>query len=63
MKDLVKGTIRQIQRAKIREPRDDQSVGPCQWSKTGWAIVECDGCCTCQPAKAPALTSPNGDTP
>lgn len=43
----------QIQRAKIREPREDQHIGPCHWSKTGWAIVNSDGCCTCQPAKGP----------
>jgi hypothetical protein len=53
MSDLVKSWRRQIQRAKIQKPRDDQRVEPCHWSKTGWAIVEQDGCCTCQPAKAP----------
>lgn len=57
MTDLVKETIRQIKRAKIRLPREDQRVEPCHWSKTGWAIVDSDGCCTCQPALAPARCS------
>lgn len=55
MTDLAKETIRQMKRAKIREPNDNQSVGPCHWSKTGWAIVESDGCCTCQPARSPVV--------
>lgn len=63
MSDLVKETRSQIQRAKIREPRDDQRVEPCHWSKTGWAIVESDGCCTCKPAKAPALSPAEGNSP
>lgn len=54
MSDIAKSTLRHIKRAKIREPLDGQSVGPCHWSKTGWAIVESDGCCTCKPARAPA---------
>jgi hypothetical protein len=53
MNDLVKETIRQIKAAKIVEPSSDQRIERCQWSRTGWAVVESDGRCTCQPAKAP----------
>lgn len=44
---------RKIKRAKLREPGPDQYVDECHWSKTGWAIWNKDGSCTCQPAKAP----------
>lgn len=53
MSDLAKQWAREMRRAKIREPRDDQYVGPCHWSKTGWGIWNKDGCCTCQLAKPP----------
>jgi hypothetical protein len=56
MTDLAKVWLRDMRRTKIREPRDDQRVESCHWSKTGWAIVESDGCCTCQPAKAPTFS-------
>src|SRR3990167_8219328 len=45
--------LRQIKRAKIRDPCPGQYVDRCQYSKTGWAIWDGDGACTCQPAKAP----------
>lgn len=59
----TRGLIRSIKRAKIREPLDGQSVGPCHWSKTGWAIVDSDGCCTCKPARKPGVVgSPRGQS-
>jgi len=45
--------IREIRRAKIGQPGPNQYVGPCQWSRTGWAIWNKGGVCTCRPAEAP----------
>jgi hypothetical protein len=52
---LIKETIRQIRTAKIEEPVGDQYVDTCQWSRTGWAIWNKDGGCTCRPAKKPQI--------
>jgi len=58
VQDIVESTVNQIKRAKIRKPAGtNEFVGPCHWSKTGWAIWRRDGnteSCTCQPAKKPS---------
>lgn len=43
---------REIGRAPICEPILDEYVGPCHWSRTGWAIWR-DGGCSCRPAVRP----------
>jgi hypothetical protein len=48
---LIMGS--EMQRVKIREPRPDQYVEKCHFSKTGWAIWNKDGVCTCVPANKP----------
>ena len=48
--------IREIMRRKIQTPRPDQHVARCHFSKTGWAIWNCDGICTCVPARKPEAT-------
>jgi hypothetical protein len=48
--------LRKIKREKIREPGPDQYVDQCHYSKTGWAIWDKGGACTCKPAKRPRLT-------
>jgi hypothetical protein len=45
--------LRRIRRKKIREPGPNQYVDQCHYSKTGWAIWNKEGGCTCEPAKAP----------
>lgn len=45
--------IRSIRRTKIQTPRPDQYVDHCHFSKTGWAIWNANGGCTCVPAKRP----------
>jgi hypothetical protein len=45
--------IRRLNRKKIREVQPGQYVGPCYFSKTGWAICNTGGGCTCEPAKKP----------
>ncbi len=50
---VVKRTIREIERRKIEKPENGQTVGLCHWSKTGYAIYNPDGSCTCKPARKP----------
>lgn len=45
--------LRQIRRIKIAQPRPDQYVDRCHYSKTGWGIWNAKGGCTCQPARRP----------
>jgi hypothetical protein len=45
--------IRRLNRKKIREPGPGQHVAECHFSKTGWAICNDDGGCTCEPARKP----------
>lgn len=42
-----------LKREKIQTPGPGQYVDRCHFSKTGWAIWNADGACTCKPAKAP----------
>lgn len=48
--------MRQLNREKITEPGPDQYVDGCHWSKTGWAIWNKDGGCTCRPARKPTAS-------
>lgn len=52
--EFVERMVREIANAEIREPGDGESVGPCHWSRTGWAVKEADGSCTCKPASVPS---------
>lgn len=45
--------LRRIRREKIVTPGPGQYVDRCHYSKTGWAVWNRDGACTCKPAKAP----------
>ena len=45
--------IREIKRAKIIEPSEGEHVGPCGYSKTGWAVWNDRRSCTCKPTKKP----------
>lgn len=45
--------IREIKRRKLVVPKDGQQVGPCHYSKTGWAAWDERRSCTCQPVKKP----------
>lgn len=45
--------LRRIRREKITEPGPDQYVDQCHYSKTGWAVWNKDGSCTCKPARKP----------
>lgn len=53
--EIVQRTVREIKRAKIRTPDLSlgESVMQCHWSRTGWAVQNADGSCTCQPTNAP----------
>lgn len=51
--DISARFIREMRRAKICEPTDGEYVDECPYSKTGWAIWEKGGGCTCRPAKQP----------
>jgi hypothetical protein len=51
--ELVAELIREINTRPITEPAPGQYVDQCGYSKTGWAIREADGSCTCMPARAP----------
>lgn len=53
MLETVDAFVRQIKRRKIEVPGSGQYVDRCHYSKTGWAIWNADGACTCRPAKAP----------
>lgn len=44
---------------KTQMPAADQYVDECPFSKTGWAIWNKKGGCTCAPAKAPSPLSPS----
>ncbi len=48
--------VRRLKRAPIVTPGPDQYVDRCHYSKTGWAVWDKDGACTCKPAKAPPQT-------
>jgi hypothetical protein len=57
--ELIKDTqrmIRQIRREPIIEPGPGQYVDRCDFSKTGWAVWNADGGCTCKPARARPAT-------
>jgi len=58
--DLIAETRRMVAEAKICQPGLGQRVERCHWSRTGWAVVESDGRCTCQPAEAPIETDCKG---
>lgn len=45
--------LRQIKRKKLVTPKDGEHIGPCHFSKTGWAVWKSDRSCTCQPVKRP----------
>lgn len=51
--ESVEAFLRRIRREKIVAPVGDQYVDRCHYSKTGWAVWEKDGACTCKPAKKP----------
>ena len=61
---FIEDFIREIETAPIRDIRDlaaDEHVGPCHYSRTGYAIQKLDGACTCEPAEPPNM-SPKGDS-
>lgn len=48
--------IREIKRKRYVKPTADERVGPCHYSKSGWAVwrKEARGAsCTCLPARKP----------
>ena len=49
---MIRETRWQIANAPLCEPSEDQYVDACQWSRTGYAVYEADGRCTCQPTLA-----------
>jgi hypothetical protein len=51
--DSTQRIIRDIKRAKIVEPGEGEKVGPCHYSKTGWAVWSERRNCTCRPTKKP----------
>lgn len=44
---------RRLKREKIVVPGPHQYVDSCNYSKTGWAVWNVGGGCTCHPAKKP----------
>jgi hypothetical protein len=53
MTEEDKRYFRSLNRRKIVTPGPGQHVGECQFSKTGFAVWNDDGGCTCNPAKKP----------
>lgn len=56
MTDVERDTmrfLRKIRREKIGTPGPNQHVDRCGYSKTGWAVWDNGGGCTCKPAKRP----------
>jgi hypothetical protein len=45
--------IRRIKRERIVTPGEGEHVGPCHYSKTGWAVWNGQRACTCKPVKRP----------
>jgi hypothetical protein len=61
--DYIEEYIRRIEEAPICEPGAGQHVGPCHWSRTGWAVWNDQGCCTCKPAIDPQAQLSPEDRP
>jgi hypothetical protein len=53
MDDDVLRFMREIRRRKIVQPDDGEHVGPCHFSKTGWAVWTKNRACSCKPARKP----------
>jgi hypothetical protein len=53
MDATVKSMLRQLNSKKIVKPGPGQHVAECYFSKTGFAVWNDDGSCTCNPAKEP----------
>lgn len=51
--ELVSEINEQIATRPITKPKAGQRVDHCHYSRTGWAVHESDGACTCMPAEPP----------
>lgn len=49
----IRQAMKRIQSEPICEPADGEFVDSCPWSRTGYAIWNRDGGCSCRPALAP----------
>jgi hypothetical protein len=50
---IVADTLHEIETRPITAPKPGQRVDVCHYSRTGWAVAEANGACTCMPAEPP----------
>ena len=53
MSETVDEVIRDIATRPLAFPGPGQHIDRCHYSRTGWAVVNDNGGCTCQPTLAP----------
>jgi len=58
MNELVRETLLEINTCDFGTPGEGQVIIPCHWSRTGWAVGEPSGTCTCAPAFPVCLPKP-----